>query len=103
LAVRADVEERAGTRLLVQARGHDAAEQVAADESAQAGQEFGRPWPSQVRALEAAAAQRGRGERRVSQGPHIEAAEEMVHRGIAGHQHLAEWLPPPPPPPPPPR
>ena len=49
LAVRADVEERARPRLLVQARGHDAAEQVAADESAQAGQEFGRPRPSQLR------------------------------------------------------
>jgi ferredoxin len=92
LAVGADVEERARPRLLVQARGHDAAEQVAADESAQAGQELGRPGPRQLPIREAVAVQRGRDERRVRQRLHIEAAEEMVHRRIARQQHLAEPL-----------
>src|ERR1019366_2306791 len=92
LTVRADVEERARPRLLVQARGHDAAEQVAAHESTQAGQELGWSGPRQICFREAVAAQPGRDERRVSQRLHIEAAEEMVHRRIAGEQHLTEWL-----------
>ena len=43
LAVCADVEERVRTCLLVQARGHDAAEQVAAHESAEQGRNSAGP------------------------------------------------------------
>ncbi len=79
-------------RLLVQARGHDAAEQVAAHESAQARQKLGRPWPPQFPLRQAVAAQCGRDERRVRQRLRIQAAEEVVHGRIARHQHLAERL-----------
>ena len=81
-----------GRGLLVEVRRHDAAEQVAADESAEAGQERGRTRPSEFPIREAIAAERGRNKRRVRQGLHIELAEEMMHHGVARDQNLSQRL-----------
>ena len=97
LAVGADIDQEGRARAIGQPRRQDAADDVAAHESADDRQDV-----DPAARMDLQAAFRGRKgqplldrghEGHFAQRPRIDAAEELLHRGIAGQGHVVDLLP----------